>query len=134
MNDEHLNFALDELVKSGLSIRGRELIDGLFEDRSLFTIDKLRLLFEQGRKYGIYLFQDQARFDPNEKVKMVDLTQREKEVLDKVPVNSWVGQIDLGTSKPVLTKLCDAKLIVKKAILNPSGDPRKGFVYQRKNK
>lgn len=60
------------------------------------------------------------------------LTKREQEVLNFVPYDSWVTQFELGTSKLLLSKLCKANLIVQRPIPNPSRDPRKGLVYQRK--
>ena len=64
---------------------------------------------------------------------MIELTMREKEVLEKIPSDRWVNQLSLGTSKPVLSKLCNAKLVAKKPIPNPSHDPRRGLVYKRQN-
>lgn len=64
---------------------------------------------------------------------MIELTVREREVLEKIPPDRWVDQFSLGTSKPVLSKLCNAKLVTKKPIPNPSKDPRRGLVYKRQN-
>lgn len=64
---------------------------------------------------------------------MIELTMREKEVLEKIPSDRWVDQLSLGTSKPVLSKLCNAKLVAKKPIPNPSHDPRRGLVYKRQS-
>lgn len=61
----------------------------------------------------------------------MNLSKREKTVLENIPVDKWVNQLELGTSKRLLSILHDAKLIKKKVISNPSGDPRKGVVYKR---
>lgn len=64
---------------------------------------------------------------------MTELTVREKEVLEKIPFDDWIDAYALATSKLLLSNLCNLKLVTKKSVPNPSRDPRKGFVYQRKN-
>lgn len=64
---------------------------------------------------------------------MTELTVREKEVLELIPFDNWIDAYSLGTSKLLLSKLCGLKLAARKAVPNPSRDPRKGFVYQRRN-
>ena len=62
---------------------------------------------------------------------MINLSEREKIVLDSIPIDRWVNQLELGTSKRLLSVLHSAKLIKKKVIPNPTRDPRKGIVYRR---
>jgi hypothetical protein len=62
------------------------------------------------------------------------LTKREKEILCIMPTESWVSQLQIGTSKSVMSKLCSAGFVKKKIVDNPSRDPRMGHVYKKINK
>jgi len=62
----------------------------------------------------------------------MSLTKRETEVLEKIPEDSWVGQIELGTSKLVMKKLCSLRLVESKITPNPSQNPKKGRLYRKK--
>lgn len=62
---------------------------------------------------------------------MVDLSEREREVLELIPYDRWVDQLSLETSKVVLSKLYRSKLVKRKVIANPSRDPRLGMLYKR---
>ncbi len=63
---------------------------------------------------------------------LASLTNREREVWESVPLNDWLNQFEIRTSKGVLSHLVKLGLLRKRRVDNPTRDPRLGFVYQRR--
>lgn len=65
----NIDSILDSLIGTGITVRGREHVNGLLEHHNGSAKDKIVSLFQQGRAYGVYIFKDDQSFDDIEFVR-----------------------------------------------------------------